>query len=137
MKRVIMKKTPESVLATRMSNYMLLNYNKIPFRFDIGADVPLPIGIAKRAKLLHSKWSRGYPDMFIATCRGKYGGLYLELKATKTVLDNEHTRTQAQFHEVLRFNGYKVSFCCGYDECVTMVKKYMGKKSKKKSKKKG
>ena len=130
MKRVKMSKRPESVLATRISNYMLLNYNKIPFRFDIGADVPLPINIAKRSKALHGKWSKGYPDMFIATCRGKYGGLYLELKATKSLLDNEHTRIQAQFHEVLRFNGYKVAFCCGYEECTSIIKDYMRKGKK-------
>jgi len=120
-----MRKKPESVLATRASNYMLEYYPKIPFRFDVGADVPLPIHIAKRAKMLHGKWSKGYPDMFIATCRHGYGGLYLELKATKTVINSEHTRTQADFHAVLRYNGYKVMFVCGFDECKKAIKKYL------------
>lgn len=124
------RKTPESFLATRMSNFMFENYNNIPFRFDIGADVPLPIQIAKRAKELHGKWSRGYPDMLIATCRKGYGGLYLELKATEVVADTEHTRTQSLYHAVLRKNGYKCVFCCGYEECTKYIKKYLKRKKK-------
>lgn len=120
-----MSKKPESFLATQVSNYMLEYHEKIPFRFDIGADVPLPIQIAKRSKQLHGKWSRGYPDLFIATCRGGYGGLHLELKATETVLDSEHTRRQAQYHAVLRHNGYFVTFACGFDECKQAIKKYL------------
>jgi len=118
-------KKPESLLATRVSNHMISKYPKIPFRFDIGADVPLPIHIAKRAKELHGKWSRGYPDVKICTCRHGYGGLYLELKATDEVVDSEHTRTQAQYHAVLRHNGYKVMFVCGYKEAKKAIKKYL------------
>jgi len=116
---------PESLLTSRISNYMLNKHPKIPFRFDIGADVPLPIQIALRSKQLHGKFSKGYPDMFIATCKKGFGGLYLELKATDKVIDSAHTRTQAQYHAVLRFNGYKVSFCCGYKECRRLIKKYL------------
>lgn len=121
---------PESFLATRMGNYMLEEHPKVPYRFDNGADVPLPIQVAKRFKDLHGKWSRGYPDLFIATCRKGYGGLYLELKATETVVDSEHTRRQAKYHAVLRHNGYKCIFCCGYDECVKAIKKYLKVKQK-------
>jgi hypothetical protein len=82
-------------------------------------------------KEIHGKWSRGYPDLFIAHCkinkkgRIKYGGLYVELKATKTVHDTEHTRQQAAYHAVLRHHGYKVTFACGYDEAIGHIKKYM------------
>ena len=121
---------PEAFLATRVANYMLEEWDKVPFRFDNGADVPLPIQVAKRFKDLHGKWSRGYPDMFIATCRKGFGGLYLELKATDTVVDSEHTRRQAKYHAVLRHNGYKVTFCCGFEECVKKIKKYLKVKQK-------
>ena len=116
---------PEQLLTQRISNHILMTHYKIPFRFDIGADVRLPIGIAKRLHSLHGKWSRGYPDLFVATVRKNYGGLYLELKATKTVVNSEHTRRQAQYHRVLRNNGYKVDFCCGFEDCVEKIDTYI------------
>ena len=111
---------------------MITKYNNIPFRFDIGADVPLPIQIAKRSKELHSeKWNRGYPDLLICTGRGGYGGLYLELKATDGVQDTEHTRRQAHYHAVLRGHGYKVLFVCGLKETKEAIKAYMKLKKNK------
>lgn len=118
-------KKPESFLASRLSNYMLDKHNKIPFQFSIGADVKLPIHVAKNLHQIHGKWSRGFVDMNILSGRGGYGGLLLELKATEELLDNEHTRRQAQFHAVLRHNGYKCMFCLGYKECKKIIKKYL------------
>jgi hypothetical protein len=121
---------PEELLVKRVSNYMLDNHQLIPFRFDIGADVKLPVGVAKKLHALHGKrWRKGYPDLFVATCRGGYGGLYLELKATETVPDTEHTRTQASYHAVLRHHGYKVSFCCGFEDCTRRIRRYLRKVS--------
>lgn len=120
-------KKPESVLATRVANYLRRSYPEIIFRFDIGADIPLPPVHAKRNKELHGKWSRGYPDLLICKVRKKYGGLYLELKATKTVPDNEHTRRQEVFHHLLRKAGYKVMFVCGYDESIAAIDSYLKK----------
>ncbi len=120
---------PEDFLQQRLSNYMLDEWSDIPFRVDL-VDKLNNVSIGKKVKALHGKWSRGYPDMFIATSRKGFGGLYLELKATDTVIDSEHTRRQAKYHAVLRHNGYKVSFCCGFDECVKKIKKYLKVKQK-------
>jgi len=121
---------PEEVLQSRVSNYMLEEWDKIPFRIDL-IDKLKNVVVGKRVKELHgSKFSRGYPDMFIATCRNGYGGLYLELKAGDEVPNTEHTRRQAQYHAVLRHNGYKVSFCCGFAECIKKIKKYLKVKQK-------
>lgn len=116
---------PEQLLATQMSNVMKEEYPLIIYRFDIGADVPLPIQLAMRSKELHGKWNKGYPDLFIAKCKKKYGGLYLELKATDTVPNSEHTRRQAYIHMVLRKAGYKCMFCCGFEDCVKKLRKYL------------
>lgn len=120
---------PEELLLKKVSNYMITDWNKIPFRVDVFADVKLPTHVASRLHALHNpKFRKGYPDLFIATCRGGYGGLYIELKATKEVQDTEHTRTQAQVHAVLRYNGYKVEFACGYKEAKKAIKKYLKSK---------
>jgi len=117
-------KKPESLVAQRVSNYLLMNHPRIPFRFDLIDNLGNSF-MGKKIKELHGKWNRGYPDLFIATCRKGFGGLYLELKAGDSVPDTEHTRNQARVHAVLRFNGYKVSFCCGYKECKKKIKKYL------------
>lgn len=122
-----MSKKPESVLATRVANYLMMEYPHIIYRFDLAADIPLPIVHAKRNKELHGKWTRGYPDLLICKKKKKYGGLYLELKATEKVLDNEHTRRQAVYHVALRKAGYKVEFVCGYEESITAIDKYLKK----------
>ncbi len=117
---------PETVLATRISAYLRMNYPDTIFRFDLAADMPLPPHLASRGKALHGeKNNRGYPDVFIAQCSKKYGGLYLELKAGDKVPNTEHTRRQAAYHHRLRIAGYKVNFCCGYTECTRMIKKYL------------
>ena len=118
-------KKPEALLAKRVSNHLLSKYPNIPFNFSIGADVKLPIHVAKSLHQLHGKWSRGFVDLVICTCRGGYGGLYLELKATDGVQNTEHTRRQAQYHAVLRHNGYKVMFVCGFKECKKAIKEYI------------
>jgi len=122
---------PEQLLSTRVSNFMQKEYPEIIYRFDIGADVPLPPAIAKRSKDLHGRWSTGYPDMFIAKKRKKYGGLYLELKAVNiykqdgSLLTNKHLFRQNYVHEHLRRGGYKCVFCVGYEECIKIIKKYL------------
>ena len=103
-----------------------MKYPDVPYRVDIAADIPLPPVHAKRGKELHGeKWSKGYPDLFLATCRHGFGGLYLELKATDKVANTAHTRRQAVYHEILRQNGYKVLFVCGYKEAKKEIKEYL------------
>ena len=123
---------PETLLTERLANYIRMHYPDNIFRFDLAADMPLPQHLAKRGKQLHGeKWNRGYPDLFVAACRKGFGGLYLELKAGKTVPNTEHTRRQAYIHQVLRESGYHVSFCCGFEECVSKLNSYMKRKRRK------
>jgi hypothetical protein len=122
---------PEQILSQRASNHLLDKYPNVPFRFDTGADVKLPVQVAKRLHELHGKWSKGHPDLVIEQGRGGYGAYYIELKATETVPDTEHTRRQAMYHAVLRSNGFKVDFVCGLDEFKKKVKSYMKLKKNK------
>ena len=117
---------PETLLTERMANYIRMHHPDIIFRFDLAADLPLPMNLAKRGKQLHGeKWNKGYPDLFVASVRKGYGGLYLELKATKSVPNTEHTRRQAYIHQVLREAGYFVTFCCGFEECKEKLDSYL------------
>lgn len=52
---------PEALLAKRVANHLLTEYPNVPYRFDLFADVNLPIHIAKRLHELHGDKSKGYP----------------------------------------------------------------------------
>ena len=121
---------PEDLVAKRISNYLLTKHDKVPFRFDL-VDRLGNSYVGKQIKQLHGKWSRGYVDLFIATGRGGFGGLMLELKKDGVLANTEHTRRQADYHAVLRFNSYKVSFCCGFDDCKKKIKNYLKLKKNK------
>ena len=116
---------PEELVVQRLTNHIKMTYPDVIFRLDLAADVKLPIQIAKKFSELHGKYSKGYPDLFIARMRKGYGGLYLEVKATDKVPNNNHTIRQAYIHSILRKEGYKVAFCCGYEKCKKMLKEYL------------
>lgn len=123
---------PEQLLSTRVANHMQMHHKDIIYRFDIGADVPLPPALAKRSKQLHGRWSKGYPDLFIAKAKKKYGGLYLELKAVNifkedgvTLKASAHNEHQNYIHMLLRKAGYKCMFCIGFEDCIKKIKKYL------------
>jgi len=122
---------PEDILVKRVSTYLLTVYPSVPFRFDFAADMRTSIGVARKNKAIHGKWNKGYPDLIILQATKKYGGLFVELKATKTVHNSEHTRRQRAYHEVLRLQGYKAEFACGFEESKKMIDDYMSLKKKK------
>ena len=115
----------EDVLVKRVSTYMLTQYADIPFRFDFAADMVTSIGVARKNKAIHGRWNAGYPDVIILQATKKYGALYIELKATKTVPNSEHTRRQRAYHAVLRLRGYQVNFACGFEEAKKQIDDYM------------
>jgi len=112
----------EQLIATRVANYLQVNYPHIPFRFDIAADLPMSIGQARRIKSLHGKYNKGHPDLVIYTPNG---AVFIELKATKTVEKSKHTDTQKAYHRMLRELGYKVDFACGFNQAKEQIDKYL------------
>ena len=125
-------KQVEELLAKRLANHIRKTYPDTPFRFDLTDKIGRTNGI--RHKQLMGKWSRGYPDLFIAHPNKKYAGMYLELKDTPNgeVPNTEHTREQAAYHEILRRQGYFCEFGVGYEKCVEMIDAYMSIKKRKK-----
>ena len=70
---------PEAELRRMLARWLQYQYPSVIYRFDLAADLKLTMGQARKHKELHPK--RGYPDLFIAEPRGKYHGMYVELKA--------------------------------------------------------
>ena len=115
----------ESVLVEGLARWLKENHPKVIFRFDLFADTPMPHKLAQLNRKLHGKHTKGYPDLIVLGPGGR--PLFLELKATDTVPNTEHTRRQRKFHEKLRRLGYEVHFCCGFKECIEKLKDYLEK----------
>nr|DAW35855.1 MAG TPA: Nuclease [Caudoviricetes sp.] len=67
---------------------------------------------------------KGVPDNFIAEPRGKYHGLYIELKRSKKSLSRKSPE-QRVWIESLNEKGYKAVFCYGAEEAKRVVLEYI------------
>lgn len=67
---------------------------------------------------------KGVPDNFIAEPRGKYHGLYIELKRSKKSLSRKSPE-QREWIESLNEKGYKAVFCYGAEEAKQAVLEYI------------
>jgi len=64
----------------------------------------------------------GVPDVIIAKRSGIYAGMYIELKRRKGGVLSE---TQRDMIAALRFEGYYVAVCKGWDEARDAILKYL------------
>jgi hypothetical protein len=79
---------------------------------------------------------KGYPDLFIALPRGKFAGLFIEIKTEKanpfkkdgTLKSNEHTERQAEVLSMLNEVGYYAVFTSGVDETIKIIENYIHQK---------
>ena len=70
---------------------------------------------------------RGVPDMCLPVARGKYHGLYIELKRIR---GGKVSPEQEEWIERLNRQGYRAAVCRGFDEAKKTIEEYMkmGKK---------
>ena len=122
----------EAQLAYAISEYLALKYPGVIYRWDAGG-LRLTIGQAKvlKDKLRHQ---RGYPDLFIAEPRGKWHGMFLEIKKDrsevwlkdgKTLRKNKHIREQAEVLGRLFELGFYAAFGMGWDDCRSKIDNYL------------
>ena len=122
----------EHDLYMMLADYLGYEYKGAIWRFDLAADLKLTIGQARKHK--HLQQHRGYPDLFIAEPRGKYHGLFLEVKRAGvkiykrdgTLVSDAHIREQFDMLEQLRQRGYMAGFACGFDEAKKIIDSYLG-----------
>ena len=63
----------------------------------------------------------GVPDICLPFPRGKYHGLYIELKVGK----NRPTETQKLWLDRLEYCGYAAVVCYGWRQAVEIIEKYL------------
>ena len=67
----------------------------------------------------------GFPDLFVTLARGKYHGLFIEMKYGK----NKTTKEQKEWLELLSAEGYACAVCYGADETIKVIENYNRRKS--------
>lgn len=121
----------EDSIYKQLATYLKSLSKPVIWRFDVGADIRLSIGQAKKIKALQGK--KGYPDLFIAEPRLTFNGLFLEVKreGERLVKKNlewatPHIAEQAEMHKQLRIRGYKAQFVRGFGEAKKVIDEYLG-----------
>lgn len=77
--------------------------------------------IATAKKLKAEGVKAGVPDICLPVARGKYHGLYIELKVGK----NKTTENQDMWLEALNKNGYYTNVCYGWEEASKAITDYL------------
>lgn len=110
--------------------YVRLQYPKVMFNTDMSG-IKLTIGQAKQAKGLRNP-SSGWPDIFIAEPRGKYAGLFIEVKDDEASVykkngspANKHITNQLEVVFNLNNRGYDAYLCIGFDEAKEVIDHYL------------
>jgi len=83
--------------------------------------VRLSIGQAKKAK--RAGMVKGFPDIFLPVPRGKFHGLFIELKRLKP--RGYPSQDQDKWLKALAAQGYACSCCRGHDAAISVVVDYL------------
>lgn len=76
---------------------------------------------AEAAHLKQQGVKAGVPDLFLPVARGKWHGLYIEMK----VGNNKPTEKQKDWITALREQGYVVEVCYGYRQAAEVLVQYL------------
>lgn len=64
----------------------------------------------------------GVPDLCLPCARGKYHGLYIEMKRLK---DSKTTKEQEEWHRMLAAEGYMIAVAYTCEEGIETIRKYL------------
>jgi hypothetical protein len=121
----------EAKLHADICDHLRTEYPGVMFRTDFAAGVKMTIGQAKKHKSLQS--CSGWPDIFIAEPRGKFHGLFIELKAEGVTVylkngnltSDKHIREQDAVHGQLEAKGYIARFAIGFVQAKYLIDCYL------------
>lgn len=123
--------TAEGVLHEQVCDWLRLRHPDVLFRTDFAAGEKLSMTQAIRNKRLQK--CKSWPDIFIVEPRGRYSGMFLELKKFGTVLylrdgtftKDTHLNAQREVIELLEKKGYRASFAIGFEHVEQLVDNYL------------
>lgn len=77
--------------------------------------------VKEAANLKRQGVKAGVPDLCLPATKGKYAGLYIEMKAG----NNKPTQKQLEWLEMLKRQGYAAVVCRGADEAIKTIESYL------------
>lgn len=121
----------EKIIHKQVCEYLRYQYPNVLFNSDMAGSMKLTIGQAVQIKSLRS--NRGFPDIAIYEPRGKYHGLFIELKKEGERLYkkdgisyiSDHIAEQSQCMQLLIERGYDCYFCIGFDQAKLTIDNYL------------
>jgi hypothetical protein len=111
---------PETLAMIALFDWIRLQPLLLPYAFHIANErktSPQSGAILKRMGV-----RSGVSDVMFAIPKGRWHGLFLELKAGK----NKPTKNQEQFMLDMTSQGYYCVWCVGFDAAVTEIDTYLG-----------
>lgn len=125
-----MKRQPEFELQCAVCRYISIQYKDVMFASDTIASLYLTIPQKARNKKIQ-KDGFHCPDVMIFEPKGKYNGLFIELKVVSpfkkdgTLKKNEHLENQQRTINDLKSKGYFAIFATGFEEAKNIIDLYM------------
>lgn len=80
---------------------------------------------AAAMRLKQEGMKRGVPDNCLPVARGKYHGLYIELKRIR---GGQISEDQRKWIDDLSMQGYKAVICRGWNEAANVIEDYLNEK---------
>jgi len=118
----------EKDLHRQICNYLKWKYPDILFNVDLSG---VNVGAKKGKELKQLRSNKGFPDIHIMEARGKYHGLFLEIKKESPykqdgkLKKNKHIYEQAEVMNKLIRRGYSVKFAWEYEMATEIIDKYL------------
>jgi hypothetical protein len=120
---------PEYAIYKMIAYYLRAQYPDVLFHFDSSG---LHHTKTQAGMLKAIQKGKGFPDLMILAPRGKYHGLFLEIKTDgariykKDLLPaDEHIADQEAWIASLRAEGYEADFARGFDEAKMKIDQYL------------
>ena len=120
----------EKSLHRQVCDYIRYQYKGVLFNSDLSGATKLTMGQAVAMKALRS--NRGFPDLAIYEPRGRYHGLFIELKKEGTNLYKKsgapatpHIGEQIECLLNLRPRGYMAEFAIGFEQAKQIIDDYL------------
>lgn len=129
-RKIKLMQHPEFELQKIVCSYLNVAYPEVLFMSDTIASLKLTKMQAVRNKQIQKKGFKT-PDVIIFEPRGKFTGLFIELKIESPYKLNgelkadKHLREQAESIEKLKKRGYHASFQWKFDDIVKLTNWYL------------
>ena len=114
-----MSEHDEQVALFRWAEMSGAKYPDLAWMFAIPNGGARHVAVGRKLKAEGVK--RGVPDIFLPVARGRFHGLFVEMKTATGVVSKE----QDGWIDRLLYQGYAAHVCRGWDDARQMIERYL------------